>query len=713
MAGTNQRDYDKFFNRELSFLAFARRVMEMVNDPDVPLLERVKFAGIVGMLHDEFSMKRLSGLKRQIQKRKLKRSLDGRTPLQEFDACRKELLEQAHLLADAVNDSLRPALREAGIPLMDYKELSDADTTAMRDFFRRSVLPILTPLAVDTEHPFPFISNLGLNLAIHLPDDKDGSERFVRLKVPNNRPRWVPLPDERGFVPLEQVIASNIDLLFPRTPPKRVHVFRVTRGASGDPQRAFTDLTIEEALNEPGSIVQQVSGELKARRFAGAVRLQVSKDMPRATAKWLAEQLELEREDIYPTEYFLGLSDLRDLDVPDRKELRYPPHTPRVHPRLRGLPQNDPEAFFEEMRFGDILVHHPYQSFEASVLQFLRAATLDPQTLAIKLTIYRTSRNSPIVRTLAEAARRGKQVAVLVEITARFDEAPNIQWGEFLEKEGVHVAYGVESLKTHVKLALVVREEEGQLRRYLHVGTGNYHSGTARIYEDMGLLTCDEALCEEAAELFNELTGSTFYDYEHLLVAPHNMRERFVTLIKREAEHARNGRKSGIRAKMNQLQDPVIIRELYEASQAGVPITVNVRGLCCLRPGVKGLSETIRIYGAVSRFLEHSRVYRFENDGSPEYFLGSSDWMARNLNNRMECIAPIRDEFLQAQIDEILDTYEQDNCSVWDGQPDGTYVRRRVPEGESRWCAQEVFIAREDGEVPRVAKVRRRKTAPK
>lgn len=701
MARQTRRDYDKFFNRELSFLAFARRVMEMVNDPDVPLLERVKFAGIVGMLHDEFSMKRLSGLKRQIQRRKLKRSLDGRTPTQEFDACRKELLAQAKALAHAVNDSLRPALDEAGIPIVEHGSLGKKDVEHLREWFRRAVLPILTPLAVDTEHPFPFISNLGLNLAIYLPEDKDGNERFVRVKVPNNRPRWVPLPDDRGFVPLEQIIAANLDLLFPRTPPLRVHTFRVTRGASGDPPSTLDELTIEEALNEPGSIVQQVSGELKARRFAGAIRLQVSVDMPKATARWLAEQLELDREDIYPTEYFLGLSDLRDFDVPDRKELRYPPHTPRVHPRLRTTSLTDPDTVFGEIAKGDILVQHPYQSFDASVLQFLRAATLDPDVLAIKLTIYRTSRNSPIVRTLAEAARRGKQVAVLVEITARFDEAPNIQWGEYLEKEGVHVAYGVESLKTHVKLALVVREEKGSVRRYLHVGTGNYHSGTARIYEDMGLLTCDEALCEEASELFNELTGSTTYDYEHLLVAPHNMRERFVELIRREAAHARDGKPSGIQAKMNQLQDPTIIRELYEASQAGVPITVNVRGLCCLRPGVEGLSENIRIYGVVSRFLEHSRVYRFENAGSPRYFIGSSDWMARNLNNRMECIAPIRDPKLQAEIDEIFDLYERDNCSVWDCQPDGSYVRRQVPDGASRWCVQETLIAREDGEVPR------------
>lgn len=697
---TTRRDYDQFFNRELSFLAFARRVMEMVNDPDVPLLERVKFAGIVGMLHDEFAMKRLSGLKRQIRRRKFKRSLDGRTPLQEFDACRQVLGEQAAFLAHAVNDSLRPALREAGIPILEHKELDATDVRHLRDLFRRRVLPILTPLAVDAEHPFPFISNLGLNLAIYLPDD-EGGERFVRLKVPDNRPRWVSLPDDRGFVPLEQVIAANLDLLFPRTPPLRVHTFRVTRGAAGEPEKPDNDLTLEDALHEPGSIVLQVSGELKARRFAGAVRLQVDADMPKATARWLAQQLELSEEDVYFTEYFLGLADLRGLDVPGRKELRYPPHTPRVHPRLRGMDFKDSAAFFTEMRRGDILVHHPYQSFEASVLQFLRAATEDPQVLAIKLTIYRTSRDSPIVRTLAEAARRGKQVAVLVEITARFDEAPNIQWGQYLEKEGCHVAYGVERLKTHVKLALVVREEEnGEVNRYLHVGTGNYHSGTARIYEDLGLLTCEEELCEEASAVFNELTGSMPHDYEHLLIAPHNMRDRFIAMIRREAEHARAGRPCGIRAKMNQLQDPLIIRELYAASEAGVSISVNVRGLCCLRPGVPGLSANIRLHGVVSRFLEHSRIYRFENGGQPEYFIGSADWMARNLNNRMECITPLRDATLRAEIDEIFETYDRDNCSVWDCDADGGYHRRR-PGSEERICAQEIFIARQEGVAPR------------
>jgi polyphosphate kinase len=380
--------------------------------------------------------------------------------------------------------------------------------------------------------------------------------------------------------------------------------------------------------------------------------------------------------------------------VAERPELLFEEHRPVQHPRLARLDHEHPGAMFDEIARGDFLVHHPYQDFSGSVVRFLQAATLDPDVVAIKLTIYRTSSDSPIIRALAEAARRGKQVAVLVEITARFDEAPNIAWGRYLEKEGVHVSYGVEKLKTHVKLALVVREEQGRLRRYLHVGTGNYHSGTARIYEDLGLFTADPDLCEEAAAVFNELTASTPFEYRHFLIAPHNMRDRFVELIRREAEHARAGRPSGIRAKMNQLQDPWIIRELYAASQAGVSITVNVRGLSCLRPGVPGLSENIRLFGVIDRFLEHSRIYRFENAGRPDYFIGSADWMARNLNNRVESIAPVRDPELQRQLGEILHTYERDDSSVFDCDADGVYTRRRPGKNKAAFRAQAVFIER-------------------
>jgi polyphosphate kinase len=689
-------EHERFINRELSFLSFARRVLEIASDSDVPLLERVKFAGIMGMLHDEFAMKRLSGLKRQIRRRRRKLSLDGRSPREEFDACRVELLEQVDQLGAVFQGSLRPALREAGIPIVDHDELSKPERKALRAYVRLSVLPILTPLAVDAEHPFPFISNLGLNLAVFLSAEGGQGERFVRIKVPQNRPRWIPLPERTGFVPLEQLIAANLDLMFPSSEPTAVHFFRVTRGAEGDDAaRSSADLTIEEALQEPGSIVRQVSSELKARRFAGAVRLQVNVDMPEQHLLWLAQQLEVWPEDIYRADYFLGLADLMQLEAENRSELRFPPHAVVTHPRLRDLDPAHPTAIFEEIARGDVLLHHPYYSFDTSVLRFLQSAAVDPNVLAIKLTIYRTSRDSPIVRTLAEASRRGKQVAVLVEITARFDEAPNIAWGQFLEQEGCHVAYGVERLKTHVKLALVVREEKGQIRSYLHVGTGNYHSGTARIYEDLGLLTADPTLCEDASAVFNELTGSMpARRYQRMMVAPHTMRPRFVELIHREIENQRKGRPAGITAKMNQLQDPQMIRELYEASAAVVPITLIVRGVSCLRPGVPGLSETIRLFSVVGRFLEHSRIYRFDNGGRPEYFMGSADWMARNLNARMETIAPILDPVLEGEIDEIVAVYERDNVSAWDCDPEGRYVRRRPAAGEERRSTQEILIRR-------------------
>jgi polyphosphate kinase len=414
--------------------------------------------------------------------------------------------------------------------------------------------------------------------------------------------------------------------------------------------------------------------------------------MAPAQRDWLAGQLGAVSEDVYAPEYVLGLSDLLSFHVDGHPELRDRPHVAVAHPRLKGV--DTAEAFFAEIRRGDLLLHHPYHSFDTSVLRFLELAAGDPRVLAIKLTIYRTASESPIVRVLADAARAGKQVAVLVEITARFDEAPNIAWGRLLEREGAHVAYGVERLKTHVKLALVVREEEDGLRRYVHVGTGNYHTGTARVYEDLGLLSCEPELAADVASVFNELTGSAKVGtYRRMIVAPEAMRDRFVDLIRREAAHAGAGRPSGIRAKMNQLQDPTVIRELYRASQAGVPVSLNVRGLCCLKPGVPGISESIRVFSVLGRFLEHGRIYRFENGGAPELFIGSADWMRRNLDHRVETIAPVANPALKAELTAILDVYENDNATAWDLQPDGTWIRRRPPAGAQPRASQEVFMA--------------------
>ena len=443
----------------------------------------------------------------------------------------------------------------------------------------------------------------------------------------------------------------------------------------------------------PGSIIGMVSAELTARKFAGIVRVETSGDMPEKRQLWLAENLGASPADIIPMDNPLALTDLVKFQPVDCEHLRDPEHRPVDHPRLHRLDAQDTGAIFEEIRAGDILLHHPYQDFDTSVLRFVESAARDPQVLAIKLTIYRTSERSPIVQALTEAARRGKQVVVLVEITARFDEAPNIAWGEQLEKAGAHVEYGMERLKTHVKLGLVVRDEADGLRQYVHVSTGNYHPVTARLYEDLGIFSCDPTLAAGVATVFNELTGAIpLEDYGPLLVAPHNMRERFTELIRREAVHQRAGWPSGIRVKLNQLQDPEIIRELYEASRAGVPIALCVRGLCCLRAGVPGLSQTIRVFSIVDRFLEHSRIYRFENGGHPEFYLGSADWMRRNFDGRMETVAPVTDPAIRAELERILDVYESDNTSAWDMQPDGHYVRRRPASGQPPREAQQLFI---------------------
>lgn len=687
---------EALINRELSWLSFARRVLALAEDPGLPLIDRIKFVGIMGMLYDEFAMKRIGGLKRKIEKRKKKQkkklSPDGLGPNEELQACREELHKQAHLVSRLMEDELRPALKAAQIPILEYTELNKTQQEEMAHYFLDSVEPILTPLAVDASHPFPFISNLGLNLAVMLTEKNKKRNRFVRIKVPTNRPRWIPLSDGAGYVPIEQLIMSNLKRIFPRAASLNCYLFRVTRGAKDNPWEHAS--LVDDDLNyTPGSIMNRVTQELTARKFAGVTRLQVSTDMPKKTQRWVVEQLNTEPEDIILAEGLLGLADLMYFPGEGFPELREPAHKPVTHPRLRFIDRSNPAEIFDEIRRGDILLHHPYHCFDTSILHFLRCAAVDKDVLAIKLTIYRTSQDSPIIQALIEAARQDKQVAVLVEITARFDEAPNIAWAKRLEQEGVHVAYGMERLKTHVKLALVVREENDRVSRYFHVGTGNYHEGTARIYEDMGVISCDRELGRNVAAVFNELTGATPPpDYGKLLVAPHNLRKHFTELIRREAQHRQAGRPAGICAKMNQLQDERMIRELYLAGQAGVPISLIIRGLCCLRAGVPGLSENIRVFSTLGRFLEHSRVYRFENGGDPEFFLGSADWMQRNLDRRMETIMPVTDPTLKQELEQTLQVYHNDNCSAWDMQPDGRYIKRQPGKGEERRAVQEVFI---------------------
>ena len=682
---------ESFINRELSWLCFARRVLALAQDPETPLLERVKFAGIMGMLYDEFAMKRIGGLRRRLKKKSTRISSDGLTLEQELTLCRGELHTQSHELCDLVELELRPALAKAGIPILNFDQLDDDQRAHMQQYFRDSVEATLTPLSVDVGHPFPFIRNLGLNLAVRLRDVSHKKPRFIRIKLPPNRPRWVPVPGG-GYVPLEQIISANLGLLFPNAKQIECYQFRLTRGAKDDPWDRVP-LSDEEPDFIPGSIIGMVTAELTARTFAGAVRLQVSADMPDDLKQWLTEQLETDPADVIVWKSFMCLTDLVKLQPDGYPELRDPPYRTVTHPRLKNMDERDTGAIFDEIRRGDILLHLPYHSFDTSVLRFLQSAARDPRVLAIKLTIYRTSSQSPIVQALIEAARRGKQVAVMVEITARFDEEPNIAWGATLEKAGAHVVYGMERLKTHVKLGMVVREEEDGIRRYVHVATGNYHTGTARLYEDLGILSCDSELSAGVAAVFNELTCAIpAEDYGHLLVAPHNLRERFTELIRREADHARAGRPCGIRAKMNQLQDTLMIDELYKAGQAGVPITLNVRGLCCLRAGVPGLSDNISVFSVLGRFLEHGRIYRFENGGDPEFYIGSADWMRRNLDSRMETVTPVLDPDIRKELDDILDVYEDDNITAWYMQPDSSYERRAPAPGEEPRPSQEIFI---------------------
>lgn len=681
-----------YLNRELAWLTFARRVLALAEDPNSPVMERIKFAAIMGMLYDEFAMKRFGWMLKRFDEGKTASSAPDGMDLHEcLQACRVELEHQHQLLTKLIETHLRPELARKGHSLLSYDKLDDTYKSVCKDYFETLIKPVLIPLAVDLAHPFPFVSNQSLNIAVLIKDTDEAVERFVRIKVPANRPRWIPLPNG-GWVPIEEIIANNMNSLFPFVAQIRCHYFRVLRGAKDSPWDRPESRELDPHAN-PGRLMDIVAEELEDRKYAGVTRLEVDAEMPLSWAEWLAGCLHVGTDVIGHVGGLMATSDLADLKIEDRDDLFDPPHEPATHPRFRGLFSETPDSLFSEIRRGDVLVHFPYQSFDTSVLSMLETAAEDPAVLAIKLTIYRTAKDSPVIKALAKAARRGKQIVVLVELTARFDESPNISWARYLEKMGAHVTYGVEKLKTHAKMALVVREEADGLRRYVHFGTGNYHSGTARLYEDLGILSCDDKLGVEVEALFNELTSATpRFDYERILVAPRTLRQRFTELIAREAEHARAGRACGIHAKFNQLQDPKIIGALCEASQAGVPVILNVRGFCCLSPGIEGISDNIRVYSVLGRFLEHSRIYRFENDGSPEYFIGSADWMKRNLNRRIEAITQVHDSAVCQRLDAVLDIYERDNASAWDMQPDGQYILRRPKKGEPVIKAQEELI---------------------
>ncbi len=656
----------RYLNRELTWLSFNDRVLALAEDPSVPLLERVKFLAIFASNLDEFFQVRVAGVMEQAAARSMSLPPDGMTPQEQLVAIRTMVNDLVARLTSILHEQVLPQLAEHDITLPRWEELDEDEQAWLAEEFDQRVFPVLTPLAVDPAHPFPYISNLSLNLAVEVRDPVSGDPRFARIKVPTNLPRFLKLPDRDRFIPLEQVIAANLDRLFPGLEVVDHHVFRVVRNA---------DMDVEE--DEADDLLRAIEDELNRRRFGRVVRLEIEPSMPDATRRLLMRELGVEDDVLEVVEGPLDLEGLWSMAASDRPELEYESYRPTVPPRL-GAAQSG--SIFNEIRRGDILLHHPYDDFDASVLRFVHEAAYDPQVLAIKITLYRTSGpGSPLVRALLHAADEGKQVVALVELKARFDEEANIEWARVLEEAGVHVAYGVVGLKTHTKTALVVRDEGDRLRRYAHIGTGNYNDKTARLYEDLGILTADEEIGADLSDLFNVLTGySRRSSYRKLLVAPNTLAPRLVDLI---AEQAALGSDGHITMKMNSLADEEMIEALYAASQAGVTIELIVRGICCMRAGVEGFSDNITIRSIVGRYLEHSRIYRF---GTPEtgrtHLIGSADLMGRNLHRRVEAVAEVTDEELVARLDEILDVLLADDKLAWHQRPDGSWHRPAAPE---------------------------------
>lgn len=658
-------------NRELSWIEFNRRVLEEALDETQPLLERLKFLAIFSTNLDEFFMVRVSGLQEQLEANPLLLSPDGLSPASQLRLIRERLLPLLERQMECLRRDVLPGLEKYGVRIVPYAQLTGAEHEELRAYFTERIFPVLTPLSYDPSHPFPNISNISLNLGTFVkPDNADDEElKFARIKLPPNVPRLIPIGHGYQFVLLEEVVAAHIDTLFPGMRVEECRPFRITRNA---------DIEIEE--DEAGDLLKTVEKQLRRRRFDFGVRLEVASGMSRTMVEVLRRALELEEQDVYTIDGMLNIPDLMalyKLDLPDLKDKPFRPATPAA---LKAT-----ENIFDAIRVQDILLHHPYDSF-APVVEFLRAAAVDPNVLAIKQTLYRVGPDSPIVRALIEAAERGKQVAVLVELKARFDEENNILWARKLEQAGVHVVYGVLGLKTHAKLALVVRQEANVLRRYVHLSTGNYNPATARIYTDLGLFTADPDFGADVSELFNSLTGySRQKHFRKLLVAPVNLRRQLVSLIRREVRHHQAGRPSGLVAKFNSLTDTMMIEELYAASRAGVPIDLVVRGVCCLRPGLPDHSETIRVGSIVGRFLEHSRAYRFINGGEEEIYIGSADFMSRNLDRRVEVLFPVQDERLKERVRrEVLDRALSDNVKMRWLQADGSYLRRAVQDDQPR-----------------------------
>ena len=693
-------DPQYYFNRELSWLEFNRRVLAEALDKRTPLLERLKFMAIFSSNLDEFFMVRVAALKKQVAADVSKRSADGLSPQQQLNEIAKALtpmIEEQHRHFEKV---LKKELTKSGVYFLDYVDLSQEQRNYINNYFEEHIFPVLTPLAVDPSHPFPYISNLSLNLAVVLKDPAIEHELFARVKLPKVLPRFIALPEElrqrhRNHpgvwtgIPIEQVVTHNLEYLFPGMNILESYAFRVTRSA---------DLSVEE--DEADDLLLAIEKELQKRRIGGSsVRLEIEASIPSELRSTIIGELALEENDVYDIDGLLCLGDLMSFMSLPLPELKDKPWSSVLPPRLSWLQKNEGESnaegenFFNVIRHGDLLVHHPYHSFSNTVLRFVTEAASDPNVLAIKMTLYRTSGDSPIVKALIAAAQNDKQVVALVELKARFDEENNIIWARKLEKSGVHVVYGVTGLKTHTKITLVVRQEKEKIRRYVHIGTGNYNPKTAKIYTDLGLFSCREELGADLTDLFNFLTGySRQKSYRKLLVAPVSLRERMIELINREAENCRKGKTGRIVAKMNSLVDQQIIQALYEASEAGVEIDLIVRGICCLRPKLSKISDNIRVISIIGRFLEHSRIFYFHNNGKEEIYIGSADWMTRNLSRRVEAVTPIESREIFSDLQEILGVMLADNRKAWELKSDGVYVQRKPKKDEEERSTHDTFM---------------------
>jgi polyphosphate kinase len=692
---TNVESPEYYINRELSMLQFQWRVFDEARDERNPLLERVRFLTIVDSNMDEFFMVRVGGLRMQRDAGYVGPTEEGWTTSRLLAAIRKESLRLLEDTRRYLREDLAPRLHQQGIRIMSYSDLSVRQREAVNDYFNEVIFPVLTPLAVDPGHPFPHISNLSLNLAIHLKD-KEGRRHFARLKIPPSLPQLVPVKRSSGgtrrdgtvphthvFVWISHVITANIQRLFPGMEVLESHQFHVTRNA---------DMEIQEI--EAIDLLDTIEESIRKRRFGTVVRLMIHKTMPEFIREFLAENLRVEPQDIYPVTGPLDLSGLGQITRIDRHDLKFPPFTPVVPAVFKVRPDLEDGSIFSVIRNNNILLHHPYDSF-MPVVDFLNTAATDPNVMAIKQTLYRAGSNSPVVKALLTAARDyGKQVAVLVELKARFDEESNIGWAKMLEQEGVHVIYGLLGLKTHSKIAMVVRREGDHIRRYVHLGTGNYNHQTATVYEDIGMFTCDEAIGADVSDLFNYLTGySAKADYRKLLVAPINLRQRIEERIEREIEHAKKGDRGRLIFKINHLVDKSMVHLLYRASQAGVKMDLLVRGMCSLKPGIPGLSDNIRVVSIVGRFLEHSRIYYFRNGGDEKILMGSADLMPRNLNQRVEVLFEVEDpKNVRYLRDEVLATYMKDNLKSRLMQPDGSYKRLKTGDNDPEICAQDALL---------------------